>query len=490
MKKYFFLLFLVCLYLPFVVEAKENCKIISGNGKDIGSEVVCGTEHFYVIDSNEEDVKLLSKYNLMTNGRCDLYMFKEPYANEYDPQNHQNIKDEVLEILKLDENYEVYLSPFSVSRGNGSSINLSQYYFGDLKVNSEGKFVGFKICSLGYYKNGVTYKQDEKAIGFKGEMNNLSFPYEGLFQSPIPVENQAENPTEIYSITKEYHNIYKDILLKENLGESKVITSYKNYLLDNTNMTIKDISNLTLEETENLINKVSTRKISILDDINNFNFNNAKKEEEDENTGIYSSHYVVSNIKEVIPDKYKWIYGTTYWLNTIASDNNSTNPNRAFVLTLGEICVSDSCAFPSVGLRPAITIPVNNLQFIIRTKTDGNGTIDVINTASGGDTIEFNIKSKKDYKLSKLIITTDNEEKVEFKEGTFNEKDGICTIDKSVFTMPFDNVTIEAVWEPLIINPKTGIIDYVALFLSIIGVSVVIYNISSKKQNYLIQQKN
>ena len=35
-------------------------KRINGNGK----EIACGTEHFYAIDSNEDEIKMLSKYNL------------------------------------------------------------------------------------------------------------------------------------------------------------------------------------------------------------------------------------------------------------------------------------------------------------------------------------------------------------------------------------------------------------------------------------------
>ena len=58
---------LICiLLLPFMVDAKEYCKVVSGNGKDIGSEIACGTEHFYIVDSNEDEIKLFAKYNLYT----------------------------------------------------------------------------------------------------------------------------------------------------------------------------------------------------------------------------------------------------------------------------------------------------------------------------------------------------------------------------------------------------------------------------------------
>ena len=95
-----------------------------------------------------------------------------------------------------------------------------------------------------------------------------------------------------------------------------------------------------------------------------------------------------------------------------------------------------------------------------------NGTIDVIDTAVGEEAIRFRVKSNKGYKLSKLVITTDSGEMVEFTEGeTIENSDGTISIDKNKFTMPFENVTIEARWRSDSIinvpdtfkNPNTGI---------------------------------
>lgn len=41
-----------------------TCKVTSGSINKIGSEVSCGTEQFYVIESNKDTVTLFSKYNL------------------------------------------------------------------------------------------------------------------------------------------------------------------------------------------------------------------------------------------------------------------------------------------------------------------------------------------------------------------------------------------------------------------------------------------
>ena len=59
----------------------EKCNIISGNGLDLGSEIDCVGERFYVIETNDDYLKLLSKYNLYVgnyctaSGVCELYSF-------------------------------------------------------------------------------------------------------------------------------------------------------------------------------------------------------------------------------------------------------------------------------------------------------------------------------------------------------------------------------------------------------------------------------
>ena len=45
--------------------------IVSGDGTGIGDEVTIGTESFYVISSNDINIKLLSKYNLYVGGSFD-----------------------------------------------------------------------------------------------------------------------------------------------------------------------------------------------------------------------------------------------------------------------------------------------------------------------------------------------------------------------------------------------------------------------------------
>ena len=54
------LLVLLCiLFLPCVANATEYCTVVSGQGKEIGSEIACGTEHFYIVENKNNTVKCL-----------------------------------------------------------------------------------------------------------------------------------------------------------------------------------------------------------------------------------------------------------------------------------------------------------------------------------------------------------------------------------------------------------------------------------------------
>ena len=94
------LLLIVLLLLPLAVYGQEFCKVVSGNGKDIGSEIACGTEHFYVVDANETELKVFAKYNLYTGA----IIYKEEIKKE---ANDQRTDDEYCNDLAASKNGKV-----------------------------------------------------------------------------------------------------------------------------------------------------------------------------------------------------------------------------------------------------------------------------------------------------------------------------------------------------------------------------------------------
>ncbi len=49
----------------------KPCKVTSGTGNNVGDEITCGTESFYVISSTDTTVKVFAKYNLNVGTNAD-----------------------------------------------------------------------------------------------------------------------------------------------------------------------------------------------------------------------------------------------------------------------------------------------------------------------------------------------------------------------------------------------------------------------------------
>ncbi len=158
------------------------------------------------------------------------------------------------------------------------------------------------------------------------------------------------------------------------------------------------------------------------------------------------------NIKQYIAAKYNWIYNITYWLGSGFKYGDGTsefndyyisNQGMLYALGRGERAYLE---FPiGNGLRPLVTVSTEDIGYDIKTKVEGAGEIEVTPYANGGDTISFSLKASIGLKLDKLIITTDSNEVIEFsEEDIIQDETGNYSIRTSKFTMPYENVTIEA----------------------------------------------
>ena len=85
------LLIAIFVFLPLIVKANDYCTVVSGDGKSIGSEIACGEEHFYIIDSDDNNVKMLTKYNLYDGYNFTIVTFSEDRWNELLAQYSANI---------------------------------------------------------------------------------------------------------------------------------------------------------------------------------------------------------------------------------------------------------------------------------------------------------------------------------------------------------------------------------------------------------------
>lgn len=57
----------------------EKCVVVSGTGSNIGDEIKCGKEEFYVVENDGVNVKMMSKYNLLIGENYEKYFLDVPY---------------------------------------------------------------------------------------------------------------------------------------------------------------------------------------------------------------------------------------------------------------------------------------------------------------------------------------------------------------------------------------------------------------------------
>ena len=199
----------------------------------------------------------------------------------------------------------------------------------------------------------------------------------------------------------------------------------------------------------------------------------------------------MGDLKEYVSDDYSWLWNSSYWTKTLVGNINeledSSDTNVYFVSSAGEICYSESDCFsgiPRAGIRPVVTMSKKNIKYNIYTKTDGNGTIEVVENAFGGDTINFKVTAKKGLRLAGLTVTTDSGESVVFNEEDISvDETGIYSISTNKFTMPYENVTIEAKWTSTILNPNTGDVILIIVLLTALSAIIGVYSYK-KKESY------
>ena len=142
MKKNLFILIALLFIFTGVAHA-EKCTVVSGNKIDIGSEIACGDEHFYIIDNDGENVKMLSKYNIYV-------------GSNYSKINLDMSKTYVKAACRIQRQAEPICSPYSTN---------SKYYFEGEEVANydewEDKILEkYDIDELAYDNEAVYYEEN------------------------------------------------------------------------------------------------------------------------------------------------------------------------------------------------------------------------------------------------------------------------------------------------------------------------------------------
>ena len=463
MKKILFTI-MVCFLFIIPVYA-EKCTVVSGNGKEVGDEIACGTEHFYVMDYNENQIKMLSKYNLYV-GRIYYKIIKESQSDcmaqvNAEDANFYAYNDNVCEFFKYINNYSLSsASNLEECKNKYINDNSKKFYQYITISNNSGSCI--------YFTGIESIKQSELAIGAHGdERGKPEFPEVAItnYNLGLSLDDDA--------IPNQYYN-------NSRLGDDYFeIGGYVDTLADmGYNVVSAKMPNL--EDIDRVIKKISNRNLPL----SQCNHNNWTPVYENEQYGEVK-YYVISDLKDYLSNKYSWLYSTTYWLSTKYADETYeefANDSALFIDTLGYVCTGDECSIVGAGTRPIVTINTSEvvLPFVIESHTDGNGNIEVVSGAYENDVVTFRVIPKSDYKILSVRVIGKNGETITFTEEDLIENaDGTISINN--FRMPGEDVRIEATFTTgIIVNPKTGeTIPYMLMFMLML--MSIIYLVWSRK---------
>jgi hypothetical protein len=468
-------LLLLLLVIPFYASAAgtgAHCDVIKGTGNDIGDEINCAGEHFYIIDKANNKTKMLAKYNLL-NGvvRVDVEVSEERYnqlVDMYDDGNGVPMKKAIMN----EPEFSIYNEVMSITKNPHVSKGADGYYF----------IIYGEIPSKSVSDEKSLVHQSELAIGAHGNELGKPDPVQiGIFTTIGP---NLRDKTDIYD------GYYVDS--DETIQTDLQLYMYDDYLKDR-NINIDNIDLISLKEIKNIVYKVSGSALPLKDWFENQQaLINGNRE--------YQDVFVLGNLKEYLPAGYEWLYSTSYYTKTgvPSVSKNWFQDNRGpdledyiyFVDTLGFICSKYGCdSAVGAGARPVVTIDDSLLRYGIYTKVSGSGSIEVVSSAIPGELINFTIKANKDLELKRLAIVTPSGERIEFTENdiTYNE-DGTITIRSNTFIMPKESVTIEAEWSDYVKgveeNPKTGLNQlYIGIFV-LFAVTVISYLLIRRKDYF------
>ena len=381
-------LFILFIFLLFLGIAKaENCAVTSGTGKDFGDEIKCGTESFYVIDYNENTTKMLAKYNLNVGDTIDYLEVDDPTLKNIPYNEYMTIgyKEEVVQ--------------YCINRGKSKGYNA--YYaivFDNRKGNSPSNYT-FDVTGCRIYEK-IEYehvRQDEKAIGTTFKSDGISYypqvgitymnehwgydyihdniEYHNNYIGSISLTEYCENATTPQAACYMHNEdpsqaIYGDLKLEGSSFE-KYIKGYKDEL-ERQNINFNDVDFLHLSGFKDIYKKITNEDLYLI-----FAYEGYLKDGE-ENVDYHASGKL--SLIDKIPEKYKWLYATTFWLGsgslweTEIQDNYDVSEyNDYYFTTEGILCSlgRGTCQYTNIpiggGVRPVVTI---NNEYIKPAKSE------------------------------------------------------------------------------------------------------------------------
>ena len=480
-KKIIILLTMFTLLAPMTTHA-QKCLITKGDGTQIGDEIKCGTEEFYVTSVKDGVVKMLAKYNLMIGDEinADSFVSKDIDAVE---KRCQELRDsgefnDVLLTLKINPDLDTGILDAKENTYFCRTYKTLKYD----KVVQSPKAKGLTVETI--------YEGKENSINVTGQ--KLLYPMYGsvYFDFSTVYNYDSAVYDKMFKKVAGKEIIY-DLILKESPFYDYA-NEYKKTLSD-LKIKIKDVGILNYDDFYELSEKIAPQILDENSSLNIVSTSEAVQYKGEMDTGVFV--YTKKNIKNQVKNGYEWLYSTSYWLGFANYTNMLGDSYDGFFITeAGDLCsLTLGCMQPKLGLgyRPLLTINSTELTKYTYEITEGAEqtlpknqinsyelTIDVdlsiIDKIEIGDnTFEKDVDFKIDTENSKIVFTDKGIEKLNSLEDDEYGVKILCTDDEVII----GKLTIE-----VLENPETGIIETLGYSIMFIIVALILAKKISKKE--------
>ena len=511
MKKLLLSLIFILFLSPTVVLAETNCVVVDGDEIEIGTEVACGDEHFYIMSVSDYEVKMLTKENLKVG--------ENTYRVKIEKEEGDTTTDEA-----YCENYARDHGGYTTSKTRFKEDGYCTYY----TVNNN--------------RNNIIMVYQDKDSSFNqwDDDGNNVFPQKNV----IYLDRGRSSNDYTTAFNSDYVITYTDTRYKDFAPISyNTTTGYLNeYLkdykktLEYNGYSVNDISIVSMTDLQKLVKDVSDKTIDLTAAADNV-FNNG---------AISKTGFL--DLKEYLPEKYSWLYSVPYWNKTYIAKSGygprySVGSGWYYLFTSVDGMLhassfspgsySDPETYYGNGLRPVVSMPKSNIVFknklgvtiesIEYVERGGNTRINDDATTDGtkinldlvffevGDYVKYNIVARNDTEKG-LFINSDyiTGDKVHVKyefDSNFIESGEAKTISMKVYynspisSSDFDNGVYDASSDGPVVfsnqilsSPNTlknigllGILLFAITFISIvIGIGIIIRDRRLSKTNIMI----
>ncbi len=351
-------------------------------------------------------------------------LFDGPLGSSSDINNNEQVVSLVNQGYSILYNYEGYYreqigtNSYSSYTTNAGVVMAKYIGLGMEPSNKDDFYVVEKI-------NPSVIRQDITAIGAHGTIEGTPEPIEiGVVGANYMPRLYGYPVSNIYSTGFVDYNYY-DYDSDYSYDMNKILYSYYD-TLKNDGYQIFDVNTITVSELNDIVYNVTGSDIPLEEWYNNVNMEMLNNSEMTD-----ASFYILGSIKDLMPEGYDWLWGTTYWTRTRDTLYDEFYAWIYFVDTLGFLCSTESCgAAVGAGIRPIVTMSISNFDFNVTTEANEGGVLTASHSsASSGEIITYEVTVNDGYVIKNFSVT--------------DEFGNIIEVNGNKFSMPAADVLIK-----------------------------------------------